>query len=152
MVHESQLSVVAQQRLAAGLPALLLELRARRRRRQRRRAGVAAMAVCLVVWSLGLLAPPSTAGRASRVPLASASSWQLLDDDSTVLARCVVGNRERREWLLDDAALRVELRAAGRPDGLVCVGNRVFVSSSAVDPWPETPLDPAPASAADERH
>jgi hypothetical protein len=134
MALEHELSARALQRRDSLLPALLGAVRARRARARVRRAAVVAACVvsAIATWQL---AGPHAPGR--RAPdTHTASAWRTLQDDPTILARREVPTRERAEWQLSDDALRRELRAAERPDGLVRVKDRVLVSAAAVDPWP----------------
>lgn len=133
-MEAERLSPTARARMAALLPELLGEVRARRRRRHARRAAVLVLAAAcyLLAWPWRRGEPP----RDERPEVASAPRWTVVHDDPTILSRCEVANRDRPEWRLTDDALRAELRAAQRPDGVVRAGDRVFVSASAVDPWP----------------
>jgi len=127
MAADAVLSPAAQARMAAALPMLLGEVRARRRRR---RAARAAVAVALVGLVVGLV----VAGR--EPPVRSAPGWTIVPTDPTVLARCRVPTTVRAAWWLSDDDLRSALRAAERPDGLVRTGNAVRVHEAAVDAWP----------------
>jgi len=139
MDADVSLSQVAGDRMAAMLPALLAELRARRRRRQTRRAAAALLAAVTVAWLLG----PRAFGGADAVPtkLPSVAGWAIVPTDDGVLARCRVATRADARWWLSDEALRAELRRGDRPDGLVRVAGVVSVCTEAVDPWPATALE-----------
>ncbi len=127
MAIDALLSPTARERMAAALPMLLGEVRARRRRRRAARAAVAVAVVGLVV---GLVFT------GSEPPERSVPGWTIVATDPSVLARCRVPTTVRAEWWLSDDDLRSALRTAERPDGLVRTGGAVRVHETAVDAWP----------------
>ena len=127
---DDSLGALARARKAAGLAPLLLVVR---RRRRRRRAVQAATVVLLAALSLRFLLPsPDAAAVALREPIATAPDGR----EPFVLERLMVPTTVRAEWFVDDPELQQLLRDAGRPAGLVRIGERVQVDAAAVDPWP----------------
>ncbi|MBL8755848.1 MAG: hypothetical protein JNK15_21305, partial [Planctomycetes bacterium] len=132
MVEVETMSAAAQERMHAGLPDLLAEVRARRRRRRALRAGVGLVFVGLVVrtfWPEGAAPPPAAAPDRS---VAAVPTPEIVGDDPTVLARCLLPTHERPDWFVDDEGLRGLLRAADLPDGLVRIGKRVTFAAGVV--------------------
>lgn len=131
------LTPAAHRRMAAALPVLLGEVRARRRRRRAYRAAVAALLLLApIVFGWALAEPPAPAPPAPGAVSGSMPTWVEVATDTTVLERCLVPTTLRPEWFVDDAGLRELLLAAARPAGLVRAGDRVLVDPAAVDPWP----------------
>jgi hypothetical protein len=81
------------------------------------------------------------------VPQPVARGFEIVGDDPTVLARCEVAPPapgQAAAWAIGDDELQAELRALGRPAGLVRVRDRVLVSAAAVDPFPRLDGGPSP--------
>lgn len=129
-----QLSPLAQQRMHALLPDLLGAVRARRRRRHVRRAALVVLVLFapIAAWWANAVEPSTPREDA----VAAAPVAEIVESDPTVLARCEVATTVRAEWFVDDDGLQELLRADERDAGLVRVGDRVFVSPSAIDPLP----------------
>jgi hypothetical protein len=156
MAADPTLSVLATERRAAALPGLLAIVRARGRRRAAARVAGAALLVALLAtlpvlaamrwWprspasapaaaSAPVPAPASAPGgsAANAVVATSTRQFGVVGDDPTVLARCRVDSAPRPGWQLDDDGLHRLLLAAGRPAGVIRVGDRVRIDPRAID-------------------
>jgi len=136
---EQTLSRAAQARKHAMLPGLLQTVRARRRRRRATFAAgwlLAALAVGFGWHGLVQRDEPSS-------PQAPGQPWrpepvcEIVRDDPGVVARYrVAASDDVARWFVDDDGLQEFLRASERPSGIVRVGGRASVATSALDPFP----------------
>ena len=142
MERERELSPLAQARMAEMLPSLVGAVRWRRRRRHAVRVGAAAALLALLVatWPDGAAAPGPVGPSGPSGPSGHASQPLVLEvvrDDPSVLDRYRVADTVRQEWFVGDDELQQFLREGARPAGIVRVGARVMVVSSAIDPLPK---------------
>jgi hypothetical protein len=131
-----ELSPLAQRRQQELLPEMLGAVRRRRHRRYLRRS-IGALGLVLVAMLAFWPWEPNVPDAPHALPMATAvpPRWIEIATDPTVLARCEVVPVVHAEWFLDDGALQGLLADAGRPPGLVCIGNKVQVAAIAIDRW-----------------
>lgn len=135
MHDEREMSPLAQSRMAEMLPRMVGAVRWRRRRRRAVQGALVAALVWLAVaiWPDGATQPRTI----DPGPQLQQSICEVVRDVPDVLAKYRAEPVARVEWFVDDDELQRFLSEGQRPSGLVRVGSRVTIVSSAIDPFPK---------------